>query len=127
MPLGSGKLFHEVLLMVTAGMVQAETEGVQVCDPESCAVRLPLVAIAAGFGCDWQALAGVVEGLETTTVTEPFGAMSPKVQLRELPPLIVQLPVDTYEAQVRPPLVGSVSVNLTFIAVLEPGLLTTMV
>src|SRR5262249_51748883 len=96
--------------------------GVQLIEPLSCAVSPPsALATAAGFGCDWQAAAGVVAGLETVMVTEACGAMSPSEQLsvlltiEQVPWLLVEL------VQVRPPLVGSASVSVTFFALALPA------
>lgn len=100
--------------------------GVQVREPLSLAVRPPsAVAVAAGLGCAWQAVAGVVAGLETTTVLEVPAAILPNEQESTLPEMLQVEGVT--EVQVRPPRFGSVSVNLTFIAVALPGLLTTIV
>lgn len=95
-------------------------------EPLSLAVSPPsAVAVAAGLGCAWQAVAGVVAGLATTTVLEAPAAMLPSEQLRTFATMLQVEGVT--EVQVNPPLLGSVSVSITFVAVALPGLLTTMV
>lgn len=99
-------------------------------DPESWTSRPPFaVARADGFGCNWQAEAGVVAVLLTVTVTEAPAAIVPSAQLRlfdvsvHVPWLVVAV------SHTRPPALGSVSVNITFDAGLAPagaGLLTTI-
>src|SRR5437870_7093869 len=89
---------------------------VQVSDPLSVAESPPsAVALAAGLGCGWQALFGVVAGLETVIVTEPCAAMAPSEQFSVLL-VIEQLPcVVEPRSRVRPPLVGRASVNITLV------------
>ena len=105
--------------------------GVQESVPEAVAVNPPAaVALAAGFGCDWQAATGVVAGVVTVTVTELCAAIAPSEQLSTLL-FSVQEPCEGVAvAHVRPPLVGSVSFRLTLLADWLPaaaGLLTVMV
>src|SRR5262245_58980746 len=64
----------------------------------------------------------------TTTTADAFGARLPKLQLRTWLALIPHVPTLVLSTvHVSPPVVGSGSLSVTFCAVAEPVLVTTIV
>jgi len=110
--------------------------GVQFSEPESVALRPPsAVALAAGFGCDVQAPAGVLAS-DTVMVTELPALIDPRFgHESRLDALIVHalggtgLTVIVAPDQFSPPAVGSWSLSATCVATLPacPSFETTIV
>ena len=72
----------------------------------------------------------MVAALATVTVTEPWAAMLPRLQLRRFATSVQEPWLGVAVVKTRPPLPGSWSVRETFVAAALPaaaGLLTTIV